>query len=63
MHDTLKDRRVVFTVWVNLRLYRDISLGLIHVTLNIDDFLKNGVNVALSMFYGIEEDVTAPQLR
>lgn len=63
LNDTLKDSRVVFRVWVDFGLDGDISFSFVHVALNIDDFLKYTEDVALSVFYRVEIQMSFPEAK
>ena len=51
LHDTLKDGGVIFTIGVNFRLDSEISLSLVHVSLNIDDFFEYREDITFCILY------------
>jgi hypothetical protein len=61
LNDTLDDASVVFRVWVDLGLQSEVRFSIVHVTLDVDDFLKHTEDVAFSMFDRVEKEMIFPE--
>jgi hypothetical protein len=60
MNYTLENRSVIFRVRIDFGLDGEVCFSFIHVTLHIDNFLKDREDIAFSIFYRIKKQMAFP---